>query len=59
MNIPPSCAEKTPYFKLLSAYRGMDSHKALGLVGCRVVVIKLPEIFQRSADAVMNLVLFC
>lgn len=23
MNIPPSHAEKTPYFKLLSAYRGM------------------------------------
>lgn len=23
MNIPPSCAEKPPYFKLLSAYRGM------------------------------------
>ena len=49
---------ENPLFQVAKCIERNDSHKALGLVGCRVVVIKLPEIFQRSADAVMNLVLF-
>ena len=50
---------ESPLFQVAKCIERNDSHKAFGLVGCRVVVIKLPEIFQRSADTVMNPVLFC
>lgn len=50
---------ENPLFQVAKCIERNDSHKAFGLVGCRVVVIKLPEIFQRSADTVMDSVLFC
>ena len=50
---------ENPLFQVAKCIERNDSYKAFGLVSCRVVVIKLPEIFQRSADTVMNLVLFC
>lgn len=35
---------ENPLFQVAKCIERYDSHKALGLVGCRVVVIKLPEI---------------